>query len=230
MNQHSTRPSVLVTGGSRGIGRAVVDLLAPDHHLLVGGRDGDAVAAVCADLPSAEPFVADLTDEAATEQAADRISRLDAVVHSAGILGSGLTTDLSRADWRRTLELNVVSVADLTRLLLPALRAASGTVVLINSGSGFSSSAGGGLYAASKFALRAFADALREEERAHGVRVSSIHPGRVATDMQQELRTFEGGDYDESRYLRPESVAQAVRLALTVGDDASVESLSIRPR
>ena len=79
----------------------------------------------------------------------------------------------------------MVAVAELTRLLLPALRAANGHVVLINSGAGLRANAGWGAYAASKFALRAFGDALRLEEPA--LRVTSIHPGRIDTDMQRDI-------------------------------------------
>ena len=70
----SQLPSVLVTGGTRGIGRAVCDILAPDHHLIVGGRDADTVAAVVAGYPSAEGFVAELTDPAATARARRSVS------------------------------------------------------------------------------------------------------------------------------------------------------------
>lgn len=224
------RPRVLITGASRGIGRAVATALAADHHLLIGGRDRSAVDAVCAELESAEPFVCDLLDADAVAAATAGLAPLDAVVHSAGVLGSGRIDELDRTQWHRTLEANVVAVADLTARLLPGLRERRGTVVVINSGSGFRSGAGGGLYAASKFAARALTDALREEERDHGVRVSSIHPGRVDTDMQHELRDHEQGEYEVERYLRPESVAAAVRFALTVGADAAVEELSIRPR
>jgi short chain dehydrogenase len=75
------RPVVLITGGTRGIGRACADALAADHDLLIGGRDAEAVAAVCAELPAARPFVADLTDEAATVAAVEALGleRLDAV-------------------------------------------------------------------------------------------------------------------------------------------------------
>ncbi|GAB2540090.1 SDR family oxidoreductase [Brachybacterium huguangmaarense] len=229
----AARPVALVTGASRGIGRAIADALAPDHHLILGGRDRDALAELATAYPSAEPFAVDLADPdavAAAVAALELPRGLDALIHSAGILVSGRVEELTAADWARSLTTNVTAVADLTRLLLPALRAARGIVVTINSGSGFTAGAGGGAYAASKFALRAFADALRDEEREHGVRVSSIHPGRVDTDMQHELRAYESGDYEAENYLRPESVAQAVRLAVTAPPEASVDTLSIRPR
>ncbi len=222
-------PTVLVTGATRGIGRAVAEDLSSDHDLLIGGRGADDVERVCHELRSAEPFVADLADEEATERAAASVGRLDGIVHSAGVLGSGSLEQIRRADWRRAFEINVFAVADLTRLLLPQLRRSRGTVVVINSGSGLVAHGPGGIYPASKFAVRAFADCLREEVRSDGIRVTSIHPGRVATDMQQELNTFEGREYDESRYLRPESVAGAVRQALTVPDDAAIETLWVRP-
>jgi NAD(P)-dependent dehydrogenase (short-subunit alcohol dehydrogenase family) len=77
-----------------------------------------------------------------------------------------------------------------------------------------------GSYAASKFALRAFADALRAEEAAHGIRVTSVYPGRTDTDMQRAVVTHEGGQYDPSTFLPPQSVARAVLLAVTAPPDA----------
>lgn len=249
------RPAVLITGASRGIGRAIAHELAPDHHLILGGRDCEALDALAAELDSAQPFVADLADPGSLADAVTALGlssdpadggapadgggapadggapgRLAGVVHSAGILVSGSVEELTAEDWNRSFALNVTAVAELTRLLLPALRAARGTVVTINSGSGYSSGAGGGAYSASKFALRALTDALRAEEKEHGVRVSSVHPGRTATDMQRELRSFEGGEYQEEDYMRPETVAATVGLALRLPADAAIDSLSVRPR
>lgn len=224
-----TRPIALVTGATRGIGRAVLDVLAPDHHLLVGGRDAAAVDALVAEFDSAAPFVADLLDPEAVAKAVAGVDRLDVVVHSAGIDAHADQADLDRETWSGVMELNVVAVADLNRQLTPALRAAGGLVIAVNSGAGFTSRAGVGAYCASKFALRAWTDALREEEREHGVRVSSIHPGRVDTDMQRTIQKL-GDDYDGSIYLRPESVARAVRFVVDQGEDGVVEELSIRPR
>ncbi|HET6259884.1 MAG TPA: SDR family NAD(P)-dependent oxidoreductase, partial [Pseudonocardia sp.] len=131
--------------------------------------------------------------------------------------------------WRRQFEVNVVAVAELTRLLLPALRAARGRVVLLNSGAGLSASPGWASYAASKFALTAFADALRAEEAVNGLRVTSVHPGRVDTEMQRGVVAQEGGEYHAETYLRPESVAGAVLLAVTAPDDAALTELVLRP-
>jgi len=145
------------------------------------------------------------------------------------VIGGGTVEGTSRDDWRRVFEVNVFAVSELTRQLLPALRAAQGTVVAINSGSGFAAGPGGSTYAASKFALRALTDSLREEERRHGVRVSSVHPGRVDTDMQHELVESEGGVYDASLYLEPQSVADAVRLVVDLPHGATAEVVSVRP-
>jgi NADP-dependent 3-hydroxy acid dehydrogenase YdfG len=223
------RPLALVTGASRGIGAAVARALAPGHDLLLGGRDTTALRALAAELPGARPWPVELTDTAALTEAAGGIERLDVLVHSAGVGVLGTVAETPASTWRRQFEINVVAVAELTRLLLPALRAARGRVVLLNSGAGLTARAGWASYAASKFALRAFADALRAEESGHGVRVTSVHPGRVDTEMQRGVVAHEGGDYRPEAYLRPESVAGAVLLAVTAPADAALTELVLRP-
>jgi NAD(P)-dependent dehydrogenase (short-subunit alcohol dehydrogenase family) len=232
-----SRPVAVVTGGTRGIGLAIARDLAPTHHLVIGGRGADAVALVVASLPSAEGFVADLADcsprgslETALEALAPRLDRVDVLVHSAGVLRSGTLADSPVDDWAGSLTVTVVAVAAVTRALLPALRSAHGLVITVNSGSGLTATPASGAYCASKFALRALSDALRQEEREHGVRVTSLHPGRVDTDMQHELVEFEGAAYDASAYLDVESVVRAARLAVDAGPDASIDMVSVRPR
>ncbi|WP_394216964.1 SDR family oxidoreductase [Brachybacterium vulturis] len=229
----SARPAVLITGANRGIGRATAEALAADHHLILAGRDEQALTELAAQLPSAEPFVAELTDEAATAAAVaalDLPGGLAGLVHCAGILVNGSVEELSAADWAQNFAVNVTAVSELTRLLLPALREARGTVVAVNSGSGFNAKGERGAYSASKFALRAWTDALRQEEGAHGVRVSSVHPGRVDTDMQHELRAAESGAYETEKYLRPATVAAAIGFALRAPAEAVVATLDLRPR
>jgi NADP-dependent 3-hydroxy acid dehydrogenase YdfG len=222
------RPLALITGASRGIGAAVAHALAPTHDLLLLGRDADALGGLAAALPGARPVSVELTDGGAVAAAVSTVDKLDVLVHSAGIARLGALDAATVDDWRQTFEVNVFAVAELTRLLLPALRTARGQVVLINSGAGLSANPHWGAYAASKFALRAYADVLRGEETS--LRVTSVFPGRTATDMQRRLREFEGGDYEPVNYLRPESVAAAVLSAVQADDDAHVHEVVVRPR
>ena len=120
-----------------------------------------------------------------------------------------------------------VAAAEVTRVLLPALRAAQGHVVFINSGAGIRANPGWGAYAASKFGLRALADALRGEETS--LRVTSVFPGRIDTDMQRELVAIEGDDYDASKFLKPSTVAGAVVAAIHTPADAHPTEIVLRP-
>jgi NADP-dependent 3-hydroxy acid dehydrogenase YdfG len=209
------------------VGAAVARALAQTHDLLLGGRDEAALAKICAEIPRARPWRVELTE--VTERDVAGIDRLDLLVHSAGIVEIGTLADTPAHVWRRTLDVNVVAVAELTRLLLPALRAARGHVVLVNSGAGQRANPRWGSYAASKFALRAFADVLRQEEHPYGVRVTSLYPGRVDTDMQRGVRAQERGEYEPDKYLDPDSVAAALVTAVTAAPDAHITEMTIRP-
>ena len=126
------------------------------------------------------------------------------------------------------MTLNVLAPAELTRLLLPALRAAGGTVVFVNSVQGLLPRANSTIYATTKSALRALADTLRGEEPL--LRVTSIYPGFVATGMQQALRQQEGRAYEPEKYVRPETVAQVIAQVLATPPDASITDLTLMHR
>lgn len=219
--------TALVTGAGRGLGAGIARLLSADHDVLIGGTTPESVTDVSEELISATPWPVDLTDPAALAAATSSIDSLDVLVHNAGVADLGTVDTLGIDDWRHTFEVNVFAVAELTRLLLPALRAAEGHVVLINSGAGIKANAGWAAYAASKFALRAFGDALRLEEPT--LRVTSIHPGRIDTDMQRAIVGFEGGEYDPSAFLTVDTVARAVRQAVDTPRDAHPTEIVLRP-
>ncbi|RDI29603.1 SDR family oxidoreductase [Lentzea flaviverrucosa] len=222
----SDRPVALVTGASSGIGSAIARSLASTHDLLLGGRDETSLSLLAAELPGAQAWPFDLTNAASADLAA--VSRLDVIVHSAGIALLGPLAEATQDDWRRTFDVNVFAVAELTNLVLPQLRAASGHVVLINSGAGLNANPGWGVYAASKFALRAYADALRGDEPS--LRVTTVYPGRTATPMQEDVRRHEGGEYDPSKYIDPASVGRAVASAVLATPDAHITEINVRSR
>jgi NADP-dependent 3-hydroxy acid dehydrogenase YdfG len=225
----ASRPTALVTGASRGIGAATARALSETHDVLLGGRDGAALQQLAEQLPGARPWTAELTDDAALAEACSGVPELDVLVHSAGTVELGAVGEVTADSWRRTFELNLIAVTELTRLLLPALRRSRGHVVLVNSGSGLAVKPAWGSYAASKFALRAYADALRLEEAGNGLRVTSVYPGRTATDMQRGVREAEGGAFEPENYLRPESVAEPIVQAVRASEDAHQTEIVIRP-
>ncbi len=220
-------PTALITGASRGLGAAIARELAPTHDLLLGARSAEALTPIRTELPGATGWPVVLTDYPAVAAAASEIQRLDVLVHNAGIADLGTVAESSVDQWRSTLEVNLIAVAELTRVLLPALRAANGHVVLINSGAGLRANPGWGSYAASKFGLRAFADALRLEEPT--LRVTSIFPGRIDTDMQRAIVADEGREYRPEEFLTPETVAGAVRAAVDTPRDGHPTEIVLRP-
>lgn len=229
-NQQSTHPRVaFVTGATRGLGRAIAEELSRDHHIIVGGTSDNA-ADVAAQLPSAEPFIADLSDIASLESKVEAlgIESVDVIVHAAGVVAHKATTETPAEEWQHAFSVNLFAVAELTRLLLPALQKTRGTLVALNSGAGNHSGAGYGPYATTKHALKAYTDALRDEQR-EAIRVTSIHPGKADSDMQRQIQADRGNDYDASEFIAPESIAQAVRLAVDLGEDSVIEELVIRP-
>ncbi|MGY0502266.1 SDR family oxidoreductase [Nocardia sp. FBN12] len=220
-------PTALITGASRGLGAAIARELAPTHDLLLGARSAEALTPILAELPAATGWPVPLTDYPAVAAAAERLERLDVLVHNAGVADLGTVAESSVEQWRETLEVNLIAVAELTRVLLPALRAANGHVVLVNSGAGLRANPGWGSYAASKFGLRAFADALRLEEPA--LRVTSLFPGRIDTDMQRAIVADEGREYRPSEFLTAETVATAVRNAVDTARDCHPTEIVLRP-
>ncbi len=218
----------LVTGAGSGIGAAVTDRLAERGDELVLLARSEARAAELADrYPRARTFVADLADPAAIT--APELDRLDSVLHVAGVVDLGPVADQPVERLREQIDVNLVAPAVLTRLVLPAVRRARGTVVFVNSSAGLTASPTWSAYAASKFGLRGFADSLRGEEIEHGVRVSTVFPSRTATPMQEKVHEQEGRTYDPSLWIDPAVVADTVLHVLDLPAGATIPEVTIRP-
>ena len=223
----SSTPTALITGASRGLGAAIATALAPTHTLLLAGRPSRDLDDVAERL-GAPTWPLELTDAASIEAATEVLAELDVLVHCAGVAYPGRVAESTLDEWRATFEVNVLGAVGLTLALLPALRDARGHVVFINSGAGRSPSPGLASYAASKFALRGFADALRADEPT--LRVTTVYPGRIDTDMQRDLVAYEGGEYNAGRFLKPETVAQVVANTIATPPDGDIHEVVLRPR
>jgi NAD(P)-dependent dehydrogenase (short-subunit alcohol dehydrogenase family) len=223
-------PTHLLTGAGSGIGHVLAGrLLERGDELWLLARSPERAHDLRADHPGATVLVADLAQPESVE-GLELPESLDSVVHAAGVIELGRVADLSVEDWASQLRVNLVAPATLTRVALPALRAGRGTVVLLNSGSGLRANAQWSAYAASKHGLRALADALRAEEQEHGVRVTSVYPGRTATPMQRKVHGQEGREYDAADWIDPETVAATILGVIDLPGDATITDVTVRPR
>jgi NAD(P)-dependent dehydrogenase (short-subunit alcohol dehydrogenase family) len=228
----------VITGASGGIGEAIaIGLAREGARLLLSGRSAgklDLVAERARDLtPAVETLAADLEADDAVRALADRaltaFGGVDLLIHSIGLfLGGPFASPVEDLD--RQYRINVHAPYLLTQGLLPSLISRQGQVVFVNSSSGFHPARAGWVaYSASKHALRAVADGLRDEVNAKGVRVLTVFPGRTATPMQEEVHRYEGRPYAPERFLQPRDVAAAVLNALALPRTAEVTDLHLRP-
>jgi NAD(P)-dependent dehydrogenase (short-subunit alcohol dehydrogenase family) len=183
---HEIRESIIVSGASTGLGAATAHELARrGFHVLAGVRAerdaeqfaGDHIEAVTLDVtqPAHIAALAAKLEHSGT--------RLRAVVNNAGLALNAPVETLPLDDWRRVLDVNVLGLVALTQAVLPALHASGGRVVNISSVGGRVSMPAFGAYSASKFAVEAISDALRQELRLQGVRVVVVQPGGMRTEM-----------------------------------------------
>lgn len=219
----------LITGASGGIGSAIARALADEGvRLFLVSRNPERLT-----VPG-EAFQADLTDDSQLRATAAKVREVfggvDLLIHSIGLFRGGLIESSPVADLDAQYRVNLRVPYLLTQELLPSLIERQGQVVFINSSAGFHPAKGSwGAYAATKHALRALADSLRDEVNRKGVRVLTVYPGRTATAMQEEVHRFEGKPYDPARFLQPEDIAAAVVQALRLPRTAELTDLHIRP-
>jgi NADP-dependent 3-hydroxy acid dehydrogenase YdfG len=226
----------VITGAASGMGFEVARrLVARGDQVVALVRSETRMQELYDELPGVSAVqVADLADTAELRDVAGELvtsyPRVDSLVHAAGVAELFPVAELDLVEWRRQLDVNLTAPAVLTAAFLPALRAGRGTVVFLNSGQGLTANAGWSGYAASKFGLRALADSLRLEESEHGVRVTTLYPGRTATPMQEKVHRHEARAYDPHEWIQPTTVAEAVLHVLDLPDDATISDLTVRPR
>jgi NADP-dependent 3-hydroxy acid dehydrogenase YdfG len=233
-----TEQVAVVTGASSGIGKAIAEALAAQGmKLCLVGRNRHALEAVAARVRGMASCVlvsqTDLTVDDHIERLKSDVQQafgqVDVLVHSAGIFAQGKLQSASIEDLDRQYRTNVRAPYLLTQGLLPLLKVRPGQIVFINSSVGLRARADVSQYAATKHALKAIADSLREEVNADGIRVLNVFPGRTATPGQEAIFRLEARTYRPELLLQAEDVAAVVLNALTLPRTAEVTDISIRP-
>jgi len=229
---------VVVTGANGGIGSAIAQAFVARGALvaLVGRRLNALVdTAKELDLPEDRLWygVADLSDSQEVESLGRNIleyyGRIDILIHAAGSYSAGAIEDSSFAEHDMMQAVNLRAPMVLTKALLPSLRSTRGQIAFLNSSLGRAARGGVASYAASKHALAAFADSLRDEMNPMGIRVLSMFIGRTASAMQQKVHALEGRPYRPEHLLQPEDVASALVDALRLDRTAEITNLEMRP-
>ncbi len=227
---HYLKRTILLTGASSGIGRAIGKNLLDQGHIVIGtSRD-------CSQFKSPKDnFYPVQLDLAQLQELPDRIRELeqqfpalDAVIFSAGIGRFGSLEEFSYTQIQALMNINFISPVFLTRSLLPSLKRKSRSdLIYIGSEAALKGSRKGSIYCASKFALRGFTQALREECSKDQVRVCLINPGMVKTAFFDNL-SFEPGT-DPTNYLLADDVAEAVCYAINSRTEMVIEEITLNP-
>jgi NAD(P)-dependent dehydrogenase (short-subunit alcohol dehydrogenase family) len=223
----------LVTGGSRGIGRAIALRLATlGAAVAICGRDSNALNEASAQLAGLGgrvfSHVADVTRHADVDRLVSKtesaLGPITILVNNAGIGVFGPAHEKSEEDWDRVLNTNLKSVFLVSKAVAPSMISRKqGDIINISSLAGVNAFNGGGLYCASKWGLQGLSACMAEDLRGYGIRVSTICPGSVATE-------FSGtSPKDPSKVLSPDDVAHAVETIVTQSPKSFISQLQIRP-
>jgi NAD(P)-dependent dehydrogenase (short-subunit alcohol dehydrogenase family) len=223
----------LVTGGNRGIGRAIALRLASmGAAVALCGRNSAALQSVAAELQQRTvrvfSLVADITRSADVASLVDKtqaaLGPISILVNNAGIGMFGPVHEKSEADFDKTLDTNLKGVFLVSRAVVPhMIRRGGGDIVNISSLAGKNVFAGGGLYCASKWALQGLSGCMAEELREHGIRVSVVCPGSVFTEFAGR------GPKDPTKVLMANDVAHAVAMIVTQGPQSFLSEVHLRP-
>jgi 3-oxoacyl-[acyl-carrier protein] reductase len=218
--------TAVVTGASRGIGRAIAVRLAETHHVVAIARNGAKLEQLAEEIESrggacsVQPL--DLADVSAIERQLHGLEA-DVLVNNAGVITKKPVLRLTPDEWQEMIDVNVSALFHVTRQLLPGMiDRGHGHIINIASIAGRSAFPGGTGYVATKHAVLGFSESLMLEVRDAGVKVSVVMPGSVATDMKVSDST------DQSWMLKPEDVANVVAQIVSMPGHALTYQVEVR--
>jgi NADP-dependent 3-hydroxy acid dehydrogenase YdfG len=234
----------LVTGASSGIGEATAVALADaGAAVAIGARRKDRLEALAGRLRDdgarVLPLDLDVTDEQACTEAVrrtrDELGGLDVLVNNAGVMLLGTIVGADPEDWRRMVHTNVLGLMYMTHAAVDGMvEQGSGDIVNISSVAGRVARAGSGVYNASKWAVNAFSESLRQEVTTQGVRISLVEPGAVDTELRTHITQDQAREASDRyaqamRQLQSDDIARAVRYVVTQPAHVAINEVLVRP-
>ena len=229
--------TALITGASRGIGAATARVLAQaGFDLLLVARSSDALEQLATELRAlgrrVETAAIDLADAAGLEAPLLELCRRgeppQLVINNAGVAYTGPLVEMAVEQWQWLLQLNLTSVFQVCRVVVPLLRSAGGgRIINISSHAARNAFADWGAYCVSKAALASFSRCLAEEERCHGITVSTLTLGAVNTPLWDSESV--DSSFDRRAMLDPHRVAEAVLVLAQQPSSQAVDDLTLMP-
>jgi len=228
----------LITGASSGIGNAVAFGLAEKRvKLCLVGRNVEKLQSLKGILlhysANIEICRSDLTNEEDVKSISSFVEKkfgtVDILIHSAGLLSMGAVENAGLDSFNLHFKVNCLAPFVITQSLLSSLKETQGQIVFINSSAIQRAIPSLVQYSSSKFALKGFADTLREEVNPYGIRVLSIYPGQTATPMQEKIYFEKGKAYQPECLLQPKDIADVIIHSLMLPNTAEITEIFIRP-
>ncbi|MFB1098125.1 3-ketoacyl-ACP reductase [Terribacillus sp. JSM ZJ617] len=222
----------IITGGGRGIGKALAEALAAEGvHIGLIGRTEEHVKAVAASINEvktayASADVSNLEDvTAAVNKVKEELGGIDILINNAGIAKFGGFMDLDPEEWKHIIDVNLMGVYNVTRALLPDLiEQKSGDIINISSTAGQKGAPATSAYSASKFGVLGLTESLAMEVRKHNIRVTALTPSTVATDLAFENKLTDG---NPEKVMQSEDIAEFVVAQLKLNSRTFIKSASL---
>lgn len=224
----------LITGGGRGLGKATAIALAKEGvHVAITGRDENKLQTTVEELKSyniqATYAVFDIANYEEVENAITKLnndfSTFDILINNAGIASFGSLIDMDVQAWTDIINTNLLGTYFVTKAVLPQLiEKNEGDVVFVSSTAGINGAATTSAYSASKFGVVGLGDSLMREVRKHNIRVCTLMPSTIASDMSKELKLTDG---DPDKVLQPEDFAELIVANLKLPRRAMLKSASL---
>ncbi len=233
---------VVITGASSGLGEATARLLAAEGaSVVLGARRVERIQSLANEINSKGGkaiFVAtDVTERDQVQKLVDaavqKFGRVDVMINNAGLMPSSPLERLKIEDWEQMIDVNIKGVLYGIAAALPHMKQQqSGHIISVSSVAGLKVPAGGGVYSATKFAVRALSESLRMEVKPYNIRTAVLYPGAIDTELPKSVTETDVSNYMQEFYkiaIPADSIARAIAFAISQPEDVDVNEIVVRP-